>query len=42
MLADFVHSDAALLRRVMAQFESGVDLLAKHALESVGQRFTQF
>jgi hypothetical protein len=37
-----VHGNAALLRRVAAQFKSRLDLFAKNSLQSVWQRFAQF
>src|SRR6266478_305924 len=42
MLANFVHGNAALLRRVSAQFKSRLNLFAENSLQSVRQPFAQF
>ena len=42
VLAHFVHSDATLFGRVLAQVKSRVDLFGKNALESFRQGFAQF
>ena len=42
MFANFVRGDAALLCGMPAQFQGGLDLLAKNSLEPVRQRLAQF
>jgi hypothetical protein len=42
VLSNFVDCDAALVRRVSAQLESGLDLFPEDSFQPVRQRFTQF
>src|SRR5438034_5110776 len=42
MFANFVHGNAALLCRVLAQSKSRLDLFVKNSLQPVRQRFAQF